>query len=97
MRISYWSSDVCSSDLFRVIEMKTAQPSLVDHQGYDMLNIGVGQVMSQVHQHIGLFTKFSAEQMRRPPILNDRRIEIRLVGFVFNQKLPFIRDRKSVV
>src|SRR5690606_41325411 len=52
-----------------IIEMKTAQFSFVDQNAYDLFQIGIGQVMSQINQYVGLFAQFGAEQVRRSPVL----------------------------
>src|SRR5690606_24537802 len=71
-----------------IIEMKTAQFSFVDQNAYDLFQIGIGQVMSQINQYVGLFAQFGAEQVRRSPVLDYGRIKVGFIRFIFHQKLP---------
>src|SRR3546814_11226706 len=73
MRISYWSSDVCSSDLIYLIEMMARTANISEER--------VKSLFQDIHDQVEKFTGDDLRRMRR--IMRSRKA---VVDRVFDQR-----------
>ena len=84
--------------------MEACQFLGANETGHDLFDIGIGGVMAQVHKAFCLGTQLRGCHEIAAPIGNHRRIEGRLVEFVFEENQPVLwqlvvncRERAHVV
>ncbi len=76
-----------------IVEVEAAELAELDQTGDDHLDIGVGRMMAEVDQAVRLGSKRLGDQVVGAPVLDDGRIEGRLVHLVLGKQLPVIRQR----
>src|SRR5262245_11249722 len=59
----------------------------------DHLDINVRCMMAQIDQAERLWSKFACTVIACSPIVNDRRVECRLVKLMFHKDAPVVRQR----
>jgi len=67
---------------------------MYEEQCYDLLDIGIGQVMPQVYQRISLGAQFGGIQQGLPPVAHCGGIKIRFKSLVFHKHLPVAGQRR---
>ncbi len=73
--------------------MEAPEPPGVDQPGHDHLDVHVRRMVAQVHQAAGLGAECLRREQRAAPVLDDRRVERRLVHLVLDQQQPVLRQR----
>ena len=71
-----------------VVEMKPRKFAELDQAGDNHFNINVGSVVAEVDQAERLGPKLARAVVARPPIVDYRRVEGRLVEFVLQKHAP---------
>ena len=81
--------------IFAVVEVKSAQPALIQQHRHNVLDVGALRMMPGVHQDVCLFAHSRRCQIGQPPVGEIGVVKRRLEKFVFNQH-PFALRQRGV-
>jgi 4-amino-4-deoxy-L-arabinose transferase-like glycosyltransferase len=76
-----------------VVEVESAEHALVEEEGHDVLDIGPGQMVAGVDQHLRPGARLLGESVRHSPVGDVGMVEGRLEGLVFDEHRHLGRHR----
>ena len=74
----------------RAIEVETTQATKMHEATYNLLNVGIGQMVPQIDQYLRIFTHGLAQRVGGAPVRDDHGVKIGLVRFVLDEHGPII-------
>ena len=73
--------------------MEAGELAEADQAGDDLLDVGVGRVVAEIDQALGLGPQFRAASRARAPVRDHRGIEGRLEELVLEEHPPVLGQR----
>nr|GEU28680.1 hypothetical protein [Tanacetum cinerariifolium] len=80
--------------ILAVVEVETAQLAELRKTRHDHFDVGVGRVVAQIHQALGLVAQRLRAGKAGAPVGNGGGIERRFEQFMFDQQVPVGRQRR---